>query len=124
VQFFVGFCNFYRRFIKNFSKIVRSLVRLTQKEVIFEWDQACQTAFDHMKKRMTEVSILRHFDQNREAILETDSSDYVNDGILSQYDDEETLHPMTYYSKNLSPAECNYEIYDKELLAIIRAFEH
>jgi len=77
-----------------------------------------------MKKRMTEAPILRHFDQNRETILETDSSDYVNDDILSQYDDEETLHPMTYYSKNLSPAECNYEIYDKELLAIIRAFEH
>jgi len=77
-----------------------------------------------MKKRMTEASILRHFDQNREAILETDSFDYVNGDILSQYDDEETLHPMTYYSKNLSPAECNYEIYDKKLLAIIRAFEH
>jgi len=124
MQFFVDFCNFYRRFIKNFSKIVRSLIRLTQKEVIFEWDQACQTTFDHMKKRMTEVSILRHFDQNRKTILETDSSDYVNDDILSQYDDEETLHPMTYYSKNLSLAECNYEIYDKKLLAIIRAFEH
>ncbi len=77
-----------------------------------------------MKKRMTEVPILRHFDQNREAILETDSFDYVNDDILSQYDDEETLHPMIYYSKNLSLAECNYKIYDKELLAIIRAFEH
>jgi len=124
VQFFVDFCNFYRRFIKNFSKIVRSLIRLTQKEVIFEWDQACQTTFDHMKKRMTEASILRHFDQNRETILETDSFNYVNDDILSQYDDEETLHPMTYYSKNLSLAECNYEIYDKKLLAIIRAFEH
>jgi len=124
VQFFVDFCNFYRRFIKDFSKIVRSLIRLTQKKVIFEWDQACQTTFDHMKKRMTEVSILRHFDQNRETILETDSFDYVNDDILSQYDDEETLHPMIYYSKNLSLAECNYEIYDKKLLAIIRAFKH
>jgi len=124
MQFFVDFCNFYRRFIKNFSKIVHSLIRLTQKEVIFEWDQACQTIFDHMKKRMTEVSILRHFDQNRKTILETDSFDYVNDDILSQYDDEETLHPMIYYSKNLSLAECNYEIYDKKLLAIIRAFEH
>jgi len=80
--------------------------------------------FDHMKKRMTEVSILRHFDQNRETILKTDSFDYVNDDILSQYDDEETLHSMIYYSKNLSLAECNYEIYDKKLLAIIRAFKH
>jgi len=77
-----------------------------------------------MKKRMTEAPILRHFDQNRETILETDSFDYVNDGILSQYDDEETLHSMIYYSKNLSSAECNCEIYDKKLLAIIRVFEH
>jgi len=124
MQFFIDFCNFYRRFIKNFSKIVRSMVRLTQKEVIFEWNHACQTIFDHMKKRMTEASILRHFDQNRKAILETDSFNYVNDDILSQYDDEETLHSMIYYSKNLSLAECNYEIYDKKLLAIIRAFKH
>ncbi len=77
-----------------------------------------------MKKRMTEVFILRHFDQNKKTILETDSFDYVNDDILSQYDDEETLHSMIYYSKNLSFAECNYKIYDKKLLAIIRAFKH
>ncbi len=124
MQFFIDFCNFYRRFIKNFSKIVQSMIQLTQKEMIFEWDHACQTTFDHMKKWMTEASILRHFDQNRETILETDSFDYVNDDILSQYDDEETLHSMIYYSKNLSLAECNYEIYDKKLLTIIRAFKH
>ncbi len=124
MQFFVNFCNFYQRFIKNFSKIVHSLIQLTQKEMIFEWDQACQMIFDHMKKWITEVSILRHFDQNKETILETDSFDYVNDDILSQYHDEETLHSMIYYSKNLSLAECNYKIYDKKLLAIIQAFEH
>ncbi len=124
MQFFIDFCNFYRRFIKNFSKIVHSLIQLTQKEMIFEWDQACQTIFDHMKKWMTEAFILRHFDQNKKTILETDSFNYVNDDILSQYDDEETLHSMIYYSKNLSLAECNYKIYDKKLLAIIRVFKH
>ncbi len=80
--------------------------------------------FDHMKKQMTEVSILRHFDQNRKTILEINSFNYVNDDILSQYDDEETLHSMIYYSKNLSLTECNYEIYDKKLLAIIDVFKH
>ncbi len=124
MQFFIGFCNFYRRFIKDFSKIVRSMVRLTQKEVIFEWNEACQTAFDHMKRRMTEAFILRHFDQTRDFILEIDSFDYVNGGVLSQYDDEGVLHSIAFYSKNMSSAECNYEIYDKELLVIIRAFEH
>ncbi len=124
MQFFVNFCNFYRHFIKNFSKIVHSLIQLTQKKVIFKWNQACQTIFDHMKKWMIEASILRHFDQNKETILEINSFNYVNDDILSQYDDEETLHSMIYYSKNLSLAECNYEIYDKKLLAIICVFKH
>ncbi len=124
MQFFINFCNFYQRFIKNFSKIVCSLIQLTQKEMIFEWDHACQMIFDHMKKWITEASILRHFDQNRETILETDSFNYVNDDILSQYDDEEILHLMIYYSKNLSLAKCNYKIYDKKLLAIIQAFKH
>ncbi len=80
--------------------------------------------FDHMKKWMTEVFILRHFDQNKETILEINSFNYVNDDILSQYDNEETLHSMIYYSKNLSLAECNYKIYDKKLLTIIHVFKH
>ncbi len=124
MQFFIDFCNFYHCFIKNFSKIVWLMIQLIQKEMIFEWDYACQMIFDHMKKWMTKAFILYHFDQNKETILETDSFNYVNDDILSQYNDEETLHLMIYYSKNLSLAECNYEIYDKKLLAIIQAFKH
>ncbi len=113
MQFFIDFCNFYRRFIKNFSKIVHSMIWLTQKKIIFEWNEVCQIIFDHMKRCITEISILRHFDQTRETILEIDSFNYVNDKVLSQYD-----------SKNMSSAECNYKIYDKELLIIIWAFEH
>jgi hypothetical protein len=55
--------------------------------------------------------------------METDASNYVSTGMLSQYDDNGILHPVTFFSKKHSPAECNYEIYDKELMAIIRAFE-
>jgi len=73
---------------------------------------------------MIEAFILRHFDQNKKTILETDSFNYVNDNILSQYDDEETLHSIIYYSKNLSFTECNYKIYDKKLLTIICVFKH
>ncbi len=124
MQFFIDFCNFYRRFIKNFSKIVHSMIWLTQKKIIFEWNEVCQIVFNHMKRRIIETSILRHFDQTRKTILEIDSFDYVNDKVLSQYDDEEVLHSIVFYSKNMSSAECNYEIYDKELLIIIQAFEH
>ncbi len=124
MQFFINFCNFYQRFIKNFSKIVRSMIQLTQKKIIFEWNEVCQIAFDHMKRCMIKTSILRHFDQTRKTILKINSFNYVNDEVLSQYDDEDVLHSIIFYSKNMSSAECNYEIYDKELLIIIRAFEH
>ncbi len=77
-----------------------------------------------MKRRMIETSILRHFDQTRETILEINSFNYVNDEVLFQYDDEEVLHSIVFYSKNMSFAECNYKIYDKKLLVIIWAFEH
>ncbi len=77
-----------------------------------------------MKKRMIEAFILRYFNQTREIILKIDSFNYVNDEVLSQYNDEEVLHSVTFYSKNMFLVECNYEIYDKKLLAIIRAFEH
>jgi len=77
-----------------------------------------------MKRRMIKTSILRHFDQTRKTILEIDSFNYVNNEVLSQYDDEEILHSIAFYSKNMFSAECNYEIYDKELLIIIQAFKH
>ncbi len=77
-----------------------------------------------MKRCMIKTSILCHFDQTHKTILKTDSFDYVNDEVLSQYDDEEVLHSIAFYSKNMSSAECNYEIYDKKLLIIIQAFEH
>jgi len=68
---------------------------------------------------MIKTSILRHFDQTCETILEIDSFNYVNDEVFSQYDDEEVLHSIVFYNKNMFSAECNYEIYDKELLIII-----
>ncbi len=77
-----------------------------------------------MKRCMIETLILHHFDQTYETILEINSFNYVNDEVLSQYDNEEILHLMIFYSKNMSSAECNYEIYDKKLLIIIQVFEH
>jgi len=126
-QCFLGFANFYRRFIRDYSKAVSPLTSLMKKEggkyVPFIWGPAQQKAFEDLKKAFTTAPILRHFDYDCEIIVETDTLDYVSAGILSQYDDEGTLHPVAFYSKKHSPAECNYEIYDKELLAIVHAFE-
>jgi len=127
VQCFLGFANFYTRFIKDYSKVVMPLTRMTKKEggkyVPFVWGLEQQAAFDLLKKAFTSAPILHHFDYDRELIVETDASEYVLAGILSQYDDEGVLHPVAFYSKKHSPTECNYEIYDKELMAIVRAFE-
>jgi hypothetical protein len=89
----------------------------------FAWTDECSKSFTALKQAFTMAPILRHFDHDREVIVETDTSDYISAGILSQYDDQGVLHPVTFFSRKHSPAECNYEIYDKELIAIIRAFE-
>ncbi len=83
MQFFIDFCNFYQRFIKNFSKIVCSMIQLTQKKIIFEWNEVYQIIFNHMKRCMIETFILRHFNQTHETILEINLFNYVNDEILS-----------------------------------------
>jgi hypothetical protein len=122
-QAFLGFCNFYRRFIRGYSNIMKPLTLLTRKDQPFEWTLACQAAFELMKKTVTEAPILKHFDRTKTSYVEADASDYVTSGVLSQMDDDSILHPVAFFSKRLCPAECNYEIYDKELLAIIRCFE-
>jgi hypothetical protein len=123
VQSFLGFANFYRHFIRDYSAIVATLTRLTRKDTAFVWDIACTDSFATLKHAFTTAPILRHFNYDREAIVETDASDYISAGILSQYDDEGILHPVAFFSKKHSPAECNYEIYDKELMTIVRGFE-
>ena len=120
---FNGFCNFYRRFIKNYSKIVTPLINLTKKNAVFNWSLECQDAFKTLKHTVASAPTLRPFDWTKEAILETDASDFVSGGVLSQYDEEGILRPVAFFSKKHSAVECNYEIYDKELLAIIRCLE-
>ena len=70
------------------------------------------------------ASVLRHFDSNCQAILETDTSDLMTDEIFSQYDEKGVLHPVAFYNKSMISVECNYYIYNKELLTIIHCFKH
>ena len=73
---------------------------------------------------MMTAFILKHFNSIREVILKMNFSNYVNDEVLSQYDDKDILHSMIFYSKNMILTKCNYEIYDKELLIIIHCLKH
>ena len=120
---FLGFSNFYRRFILGYSEVVSLMIKLTKKDIKFTWNVECEAAFQQLKHKFVSEPIVMHFDAEKEIIVETDASDYVSAGIISQYDNNGVLHPVAYFSKKYSPAECNYEIYDKELIAIIRCFE-
>ncbi|SLM40157.1 retrotransposon nucleocapsid protein [Lasallia pustulata] len=123
IQAFISFANFYQRSIQAFSKVVAPLIALVQKDVPFQWTEDCQKAFDLLKKRFTTAPILAYFDPTKEIIVEIDASDWVSARILSQYSVDNIFHPVAFFSKKHSAQEVNYNIYDKELLAIICAFE-
>ena len=124
VQIFIDFCNFYQWFIKNFSKIAWFMIKLTQKDHFFKWIKIYQIIFEELKQQMMTAFILKHFNSIRKAILKTDFLNYINNEVLSQYDDEDILHSMIFYNKNMIFAECNYKIYDKKLLIIICCLKH
>jgi len=123
VQSFLSFINFYRRFIKKFFKLIDSLTVLIRKDQSFNWTQKCQFIFDWLKQTFITVSILMHYNSNLLVTVKIDVFDYVVIEVMSQRDDNEQLRSVIYFSFKMLLAECNYEIYDKKLLAIIRAFE-
>jgi len=121
VRGFLGFANFYRSFIPRFAALSAPLTRLTKKDVVFQWDEACQQSFTELKDLFINAPILAHFEEERETVVETDASGWATGAVLSQRQDDGQLAPCAYISQKLTPAESNYEIHDKELLAIIRA---
>ncbi|HXN89892.1 MAG TPA: RNase H-like domain-containing protein, partial [Candidatus Sulfotelmatobacter sp.] len=123
IQVFLGFANFYRRFIDKYSRIASAITALLKKGVPFLWTPKAQAAFENLKKAFTTAPILRHFDQSRPAIIETDASDYAEGGVLSQLGDDGELHPCAFFSRKFKDAEINYEIYDKEMMAIVDCME-
>ncbi|KAI0995203.1 hypothetical protein K3495_g12979, partial [Podosphaera aphanis] len=123
VRSFIGFANFYRDFIEDFSNVVAPLISLTQKDQPWKWDDPQKTSFERLKELFITAPILAHWDPDRITLLEADCSGYSMGACLSQIDSKGRLRPVAYFSKKLSPAESNYEIHDKELLSIVRALE-
>ena len=97
-QAFLGFANFYRRFIQDYSRIARPLTELTKKTEKWSWNPEAERAFTELKQRFTTAPILAHFDAKQPVIIETDASDFAIGGILSQRDDENRLHPVAFHS--------------------------
>ena len=123
IQSFRGFCNFYRRFIEGFSKIAKPFFQLTEKAKKWEFGEKQQRAFESLIHKLTHAPILAHYDPTNAVTIETDASKYVTAGIISQIGDDGFLRPIAFRSKSRSKRECNYDVHDTELLAIILARE-
>jgi len=124
VQSFLGFTNFYRRFIKGFSEHARPLFDLTRNDIKWNWGPAEQSAFDRLKQSVTAALVLISPDSTSPFHIEADSSDFATGAVLSQVcPTDGKWHPVAFFSKSLSPVERNYEIHDKEMLVIIRALQ-
>ncbi|RAL58881.1 hypothetical protein DID88_009301 [Monilinia fructigena] len=96
---------------------------ITTNDIGWIWDASHRDAFATLKDAFITAPVLAYFDHNKRTVLETDASDWASGGVLSQYDSDGLLRPVAYFSAKHSAAECNYEIYDKELLAIIKSME-
>ena len=123
LQAFLGFANFYRRFIPEFSRTCTPLTKLLKKDAHFSFGQPAKDAFAKLKTSFTTAPVLAHYNPDAPISLETDASDFAIAGILSQPGLNGELRPIAFHSRKMQPAECNYDIYDKELLAIVDSFK-
>ena len=123
IQEFLGFINFYKRFIHNFNNIARPMFRLLSKDTPWKWDVEEENSFNNLKEALKESPVLIQPDVTKEFLLECDASDFATSAVLNQIGPDKKMHPVAFLSKTLAPAERNYDIYDKELLAIIRALK-
>jgi len=124
IQKFLGFCNFYQCFIHTYSTLACPLFDLTKKTTTWTWTLVCEATFTGLQCTLTTSPVLILPDYDKAFTLITNTSDYTTGAILEQNDTLGWSHPVAYYSKSLQPAEWNYEIHDKELLAIIHTLRH
>src|SRR6266481_6820409 len=122
IQSFLGFANFYRRFIYEYSRIAVPLTWLTHKGVAWHFTDKCHLAFQTLKKAFTTTSVLTHWMPDTPITVKTDASDYMLAAILSITTPSSELHPVAFHSRTFHEPERNYDVHDKELLAIFEAF--
>jgi hypothetical protein len=120
---FLGFANFYRRFIPNFAHVAGPLNQLLKADVPYIWTATQQAAFELLKQRFATAPVLALPDFRKDFVLFTDASDYALGACLSQEDATGELRPIAYESRTLTPAERNYATHEKEMLAIIHALK-
>lgn len=122
VKRFIGMAGWYRRFIKDFSKVSKPLCQLTSKKVQFKWTPEAEEAFNTLKSSLIEAPILKCPDFSRNFTIHCDASSFAIGAVLTQKYDE-TDHPIAYCSRLLNKHESNYTTTERELLAVLYALE-
>jgi len=124
IQSFLGFANFYRYFIFNYSDIVIPLIYLTRKNTLWNFDNEYRMAFNTLKQAFTSAPILMHWVPDVQLVMESDASDYALAAIFSIMTKDNEIHPIAFHSQTFSALELNYNVHDKELLAIFKVFKN
>lgn len=124
LQRFLGFANFYRRFFRNFSRVAAPLTKLTSPCTRFAWTPEAEQRFQELKSLFTSAPILVQPGPSRQFIVEVDASDTGVGAVLSQRSGPDLkVHPCAFFSHRLMPAERNYDVGNRELLAVKLALE-
>ena len=124
VRSFLGFTNFYHHFIEGFSSVACPLFNLTKKDAPFILTTDCEAAFRELRSQITSAPILALPNDKQPFRVKADSSDFASGGVLLQLSEEdEKWHPISFLSKSLTSMQQNYEVHDKELLAIIQCLQ-
>jgi hypothetical protein len=128
IRKFLGFTGYYRYFIKDYSSIARPLIQLTHKAVKWEWKETQERAFQRLRHLMISKPVLIQPDFEKPFFVHTDASSYGAGAVLMQERDngngKPRQHPIAYYSTTFTPTERNYDVYERELLAVVKALEH
>jgi hypothetical protein len=124
IRKFLGFCNFYRRFIRGFSQIAKPLNDRLKKAAPWEWGESQENAFLKLKERICKEPVLMQPDQKKPFEVEVDASNYAIGAVLMQRDDKKILHPVAFFSKTMNEAQRNYDVYNRELLGLLEMFRH
>lgn len=123
VRSFLGFVNYYRRFVSGHAAIATPLTNLLRQDQPFLWTEEAQRAFDRLKLALTTAPVLRIADPTLPFRIETDASGYAIGAALLQQDADKHWHPVAYESRKMAPAERNYPVHEQELLALIHVLK-
>jgi len=123
MQKFLGLANYYRRFIEGFAMVARPLHDLVKKDKKWDWTERQEKAFKELKEWFTKELVLAAPDIDKKMRMEVDASDYATGGVLSMECEDGLWRPVVFLSKSLNETERNYEIHDKQMLAIVRGLE-